>query len=237
MAVPRVYFVHLRRPGVNDPRTDPMYEFGSFGCTKCHSKNLLHPRHAEKLNGARLAFVQGGNRGHRLVFLTPPITVKLWPSNCEARWTPAEMPFKYTEAPLLASKEGRSNFPLVKKFASRTHRPTLVSGFSSRVRSRTQPLKPPALANEVISKYERYRREKPRSAIASAYYEALPYCPKRVDYNRKNTYRRLIRKLRAESDDRQKSSHAEVVPSKTTNISRCGSSRRRQSERRTSRCI
>lgn len=174
---------------------------------------------------------KGGKGGHRLVFLTPPITVKRWPSNCEARWTPAEMPFKYAEAPLIASKEGRSNFRLVKKFASGTDRPTLVSGFSSRVRSRTRPLEP-ALANEVISKYERYRREKPRSAIASAYYEALPYCLKRVDYNRKNTYRRLIRQLRAESDDAYRS----LYKPETANISCFGFSRRRQSERRTSRC-
>ncbi len=74
MAEVNVYFVHLRRPrNLNDQRADPFYEYGSFGCTGCHSKNLLHPRHAEKLNGARLAFVQGGNLGSRLVFLTPPI--------------------------------------------------------------------------------------------------------------------------------------------------------------------
>jgi hypothetical protein len=60
MAVPRVFFVHLRRPGSNDPRTDPLYECGSFGCTRCHSRNLLNPRHARELEGSRLAFVQGG---------------------------------------------------------------------------------------------------------------------------------------------------------------------------------
>ena len=33
MAVPKIYFVHLRRPAADDARTDPLYEFGSFvGC-------------------------------------------------------------------------------------------------------------------------------------------------------------------------------------------------------------
>jgi hypothetical protein len=79
MAAPKVFFVHLRRPGSDDPRTDPLYEFGSFGCTKCHCSNLFHPRHAEDLKGSRLAFVQGGDDGSRLVFLTPPITVRVRP--------------------------------------------------------------------------------------------------------------------------------------------------------------
>ena len=108
MAEPTVFFVQLRRPGRNDVRTDPLYEFGSFGCTKCHSKNLLHPDNFKKLEGARLAFIQGGHLGSRLVLLTPPISVKKWKDNCEARWKPAAMPFKYAEAPVLASNDGEA---------------------------------------------------------------------------------------------------------------------------------
>ena len=41
MEQPPVFIVHLRRPKKNDPeemRSDPFWEFGSFGCTGCHSR-------------------------------------------------------------------------------------------------------------------------------------------------------------------------------------------------------
>src|SRR5688500_10149371 len=103
-----VYVIHLRRPNSarkdpNERRTDPFWEFGSFGCTGCHSNNLFNPRHAAELEGARLAFAQGGRQGFRLVFLTPPITIKNWEDRCEARWVPAEMPFRYEHAPVLVA--------------------------------------------------------------------------------------------------------------------------------------
>src|SRR6516162_4697512 len=135
MAEVKVFLIHLRRPGPKDFRTDPMYEFGSFGCTKCHSTNLFHPRHAEDLEGARLAFVQGGHLGSRLVFLTPPVKVRKWTDCCEAKWQPAEMPFKYTGAPILACNDEASDFPLIAQFAQRADCPTAVSGLSSRFRS------------------------------------------------------------------------------------------------------
>jgi hypothetical protein len=159
MTTPKVFFVHLRRPRKNDSRHDPFYEFGSFGCTKCHCKHLFHPRHAEELEGARLAFVQGGNRGSRLVFLTPPITVRVWSDNCEAIWTPVGMPFKYSEAPLLVSNERRSDFPLIEQFARETECPTIDSGLSSLLRSRAHPL-PIEIAKHLISTFERQRKGK-----------------------------------------------------------------------------
>lgn len=241
MAAPKVFFVHLRRPGLDDPRTDPFYEFGSFGCTKCHSKNLLHPRHAEELKGARLAFIQGGDRGSRLVFLTPPIKVTVWTNSktgerfCEVRRTPAEMPFKYAAAPVLAANDGSSDFPLIEQFARETNCPTVESGLSSRFRSQTHPL-PVEMAKQVISVYERQRREKSRSAIASAYYEALPYITQQVDRNRESTYRRLARELHAGTDGAESALLAEVVTPETHAPPRCGLSRRRQPERRTRRC-
>lgn len=208
MAEPPVFFVHLRRPRRSDPRTDPVYEYGSFGCTKCHSKNLLRPRHAEDLEGARLAFVQGGDLGSRLVFLTPPIKVKVWKNNCEAKWTPRAMPFKYADAPVLVCNDGRSDFSLVKQFALESRDSTVVGKprsleqrFASKLRSRARQL-PLKVARQVVSVYEgaRRRAEKRGSGIASAYYEALPNVTC-IDRNRKNTYRQRVRELHAETYD------------------------------------
>ena len=142
MVEPKVFFVHLRRPrsarvDPNEQRDDPFYEFGSFGCTGCHSKNLFHSRHADELEGARLAFVQGGRMGFRLVFSRHPSRFGKWDNRCEAKWTPRKMPFKYTEAPILAWNDGPGDFPLVEKFARATNRTTLEAGLSSRLRSKS----------------------------------------------------------------------------------------------------
>lgn len=218
MDAPEVFFVHLRRPkraNPNERRDDPFYEFGSFGCTRCHSKNLFNPRNAkrlERLNGARLAFVQGGKLGSRLVFLTPPITVTKLKNCCEAKWKPPEMPFKYAEAPILVWNEGDSDFPLIEQFARDTECPTVESGLSSRLRSKVQPLEP-KLAQQIIRVYERKRSNSPRSAIAKTYNEALPYDPPLIDVNRKKTYESHIRGLKRDLQ------------------SRCGSVLRRRSNR------
>lgn len=201
MPEPSVYFVHLRRPysayaQPDERRDDPFYEFGSFGCTGCHCGNLFHPRHAKELEGARLAFVQGGSRGFRLIFLTPPVTIQPWRDRCEARWTPPEMPFRYDEAPIVAYNHGIGDFPLIERFACETKRTTIEGGLSSRLRSRSKPL-PPELAKEVIRVYERKRSEALHSAIALTYEEALPYDPPNIDCNRKATYRRIISELEA----------------------------------------
>ena len=39
---PRVILVLLRQPSsaVTERRDDPFWEFGSFGCTGCHGRNL-----------------------------------------------------------------------------------------------------------------------------------------------------------------------------------------------------
>lgn len=227
MAAPKIFFVHLRRPRRDDPRTDPLYEFGSFGCTKCHRSNLFHPRHAEDLKGSRLAFVQGGDDGSRLVFLTPPITsVKVWADNCEACWTPPEMPFKYSEAPVLVANDGRSDFPLVKAFASRADRSTLEGALSSRIRSLSSPL-PPDMAAQVISVYERHRKENRPSAIAEHYYEALPYITE-IDHYRRQTYNRLQGELRAENGGAPRTLNGHVAGGVTHAGSNCRSPRPRR---------
>jgi hypothetical protein len=236
MAEPKVFFVHLRRPdsaskNPDEKRSDPFYEFGSFGCTTCHSKNLLHPKHAEELKGARLAFVQGGNRGSRLVFLTPHITVKKWKYNCEARWIPAEMPFKYKEAPILVSNSGQSDFPLVKQFALQAHGKKIEGRLCSKIRSRAIPLDP-KLAHEVIKVYKGKRAKASPSAIASTYEEALPRKPPKIDRNRKTTYRFFIAQRQAEIDDTDSLFHTKGTPPETQSQSRCGLSRCKKVKKR-----
>lgn len=235
MAEPKVFFVHLRRPGRDDRRDDPFYEFGSFGCTKCHSKNLMHPAKAEELRGARLAFIQGGHLGSRLVFLTPTITVQVWKDNCEARWKPWDMPFKYAEAPILVWHDRRSDFSMVRDFVSKTRRPTDESRLSSKFRSRKSPLSP-ELAQEVVEVYERLRAGAPDSAIALTYDEALPWQPPIPDRNREATYRSRISELAGDPTTAESVFHADMLAREGQAQSHCGLSRRRQSEGQTKRC-
>ena len=85
----QVFIVMLRRPLKNDRRSDPFWEFGSFGCTGCHGKNLLHPKNCQIRNGDRLAFVQGGKSGLRLLLVTPPVQCIKYPiARIEVRWAP-----------------------------------------------------------------------------------------------------------------------------------------------------
>jgi hypothetical protein len=96
---PPVIIVHLRCPR-NDPdesRDDPFWEFGSFGCTGCHSSNLMHLARIHHVEGARFTFAQGGQEGFRLVKLTPPVTVVEHRDRSEVRWEPVSMPFRYIE--------------------------------------------------------------------------------------------------------------------------------------------
>ena len=237
MAEPKVYLVHLRRPASasknpDEKRADPFYEFGSFGCTTCHSKNLLHPNHATELEGARLAFVQGGNRGSRLVYLTPPIRVKKWANNCEVKWTPAEMPFKYEEAPILVSNNGQSDFPAIKQFALPTDGSKIEGHFSSMIRSRATPLEP-KVAQEVVKVFEeKYAeaKEARASAIAITYDKALPWRPPKVDGSRKArkaSYQYFVAQRRAETDEVESILRAGDARPDIPR-SRCGRSQRRE---------
>lgn len=236
MAEPKVFLVLLRQPNSTDPserRDDPFYEFGSFGCTGCHGRNLLHRRHAKELEGARLAFVQGGQFGSRLVFLTPPITVKVWPDRCEARWTPAELPFRYPRAPIVAYNRGPGHFQLVEQFARNTRRTTVEGGLASRFRSRAHPLSQP-MAKEVIDVYRGHRDNAQTSDIARTYLDALPFDPPSPDHKREATYHRHLHKLGAnlDADDMVR---AEPPPRAQAESPR-GSSPRRQLGRRAKRC-
>ncbi len=245
MANPDIYFVHLRRPkNSGDQRADPFYEFGSFGCTGCHSRNLLHPKNARKLKGARLAFVQGGRLGSHLVLLTPPIVVVKswlkcdkgkWGRICEVKWNPADMPLKYENAPVLVSNDDTSNFPSVMKSVRRTHYRSLVSGLSSLLRSRTGKLDD-AMADEVVRVYEKWRRKAvARSGIASKYYETMCPVPQNPDAKRKATYRSKIRELVADIEGGDGVPEREL-PDATAIGSRCGAFCCRGALRRGPRC-
>ena len=62
-----VVLVMLRRPDERDPeekRSDPFWEFGSFGCTRCHQSSLMNPRRLHEIDGYQFAFCQGGGQGH-----------------------------------------------------------------------------------------------------------------------------------------------------------------------------
>ena len=225
----KVFLIHLRRPDRSNPkerRDDPFYEFGSFGCTKCHSKNLFHPNNASKLEGARLAFVQGGKLGSRLVFLTPPVTVTVWRDNCEARWMPPKMPFKYAHAPLLVRNgDVHNEFPSVRKLASSTRwgKARVELGLSSRIRSLAEPL-PAKLALEVIETYERLRAAAPRSHIALTYEEALPWLPSLVDRDREESYHSFLAKLSTDNGKRTGIPRARIGAGKKRPRSCCGKS-------------
>jgi hypothetical protein len=206
VAKSRVVIVHLRRPQLSNPkemRSDPFWEFGSFGLTGCHSTNLMNPKKSSGLNGVRFAFAQGGELGMRLVYLSPPIKIALHRSLCEAIWQPIEMPFRYSGAPVLIDHEGESDFPLLKRFLKRTDRGGWLGRFSSRFRSRRQPMEA-ELSQELVRVYERARGSAPASALSRIYVDALPYAPPIVDLDREATYSDRLEKARQRSTPRCK---------------------------------
>lgn len=194
-----VFIVMLRRPGKGDERADPFWEFGSFGCTGCHSKNLLHWKNCQIRDGDRLAFVQGGDCGARLVLVTPPITridhgVDDENGIVELRWDATALPFKYRHAPPLFdlhSPRETPLFPLLADSIRDTNRPSPDAKLSSRFRARTRPLKP-ELARELVAGYDRAMKKAHPIQFVTRYEEALPWCDcptppdgRKLDYQRK----------------------------------------------------
>lgn len=193
MSDARVIIVMLRKPRSADPnemRTDPLWEFGSFGCTGCHRANLMNPAKLTELDGARFGFAQNGDGGIKLVHLTPPIRTLHHGSFGEVRWSPAEMPLTYASAPTLVSHDDTpSDVPLLESLLTGVNRLSRVAQFASKFRSRRKPL-PPHIGEQVIDVYERRRSE--GGSVASSYVHALPYTPPRVDQDREATYHRLL---------------------------------------------
>lgn len=189
-----VIIVCLRRPRSRDPnerRADPFWEFGSFGCTSCHSKNLMNPKRLDELEGSQLAFAQGGPLGFRLVHLTPPVRPTRHGHCCELLWNPPDMPLRYADAPVLIANDGTTDFPAMKRFLRGVLRDSWEGKFSSRFRSRRRPL-PKAIASEIVRKYSTRRGALGNGSISLSYAEALPWPPSVIDDHRKATYRRLL---------------------------------------------
>lgn len=195
MTQAKVIIVQLRRPYLNradEMRSDPFWEFGSFGCTKCHQQNLMNPNKLDELKGARMAFAQGGVEGFRLVLLTPPTTLINHGGFGEAKWKPIKMPFKYEKAPLLIDNDGLTNFPKLKKFIKNTNRSTWLGKFSSRFRSRRTPVES-ELADEIVDIFQQKVGIAASNIFANNYEDALPYNPPKIDHNRKQTYSLLVK--------------------------------------------
>lgn len=182
----KVIVVCLRQPkrdNLEEARSDPFYEFGSFGCTGCHRRNVMNLRRVHELDGYRVAFAQGGSGGFRLVLLTTPVQVRAYSDRAELLWQPAEAPFRYGDAPVLARNDGYSDFPRLLQSLGNVNRSTLVAKFTSAFRSRRKPLGV-SIAEEIVSQYNRLRDLAKPDAIAVNYTDALPFPPNKPDLDR-----------------------------------------------------
>lgn len=193
----RLILVHLRQPRSTpgESRTDPLYEFGSFGLTGCHRDNLLSDTSA---SGARLAFVQPGPGAMRVVYVTPPVTVKDHGRRREARWAPAEMPLRYSLGILLVNNQGETELPRIKAMLMGVRRSSWVARVSSAFRSRAAPL-PDAAAAELLRAWEDRLRLGGRNRCTK-YWQALPRLPSKPDTDRAATYARCLARARGEID-------------------------------------
>ncbi len=190
----RVIVVMLRQPRGDKPqekRTDPLWEFGSFGCTGCHQRNLMNPRKVNELDGSQLAFAQGGDAEIRLVHVTPPVRMRVHRGRfAEATWQPSDMPLAYESAPVLVDNRGYSDCPVLIELIDDVRRSTPVARFVSKFRSRRKPL-PPDIGRQLVAAYRGFRRG--GATVARDYTDALPYPPPMVDPHRKRTYDKLLR--------------------------------------------
>lgn len=192
MNEPKVILVMLRQPDRSNPnetRTDPLWEFGSFGCTRCHRKNLMNPKRLTELHGVHLGFAQNGLMGIKLVHVTPPVTMQHHGTFGEAKWSPAEMPLTYDSAPTLVNNFGESDIPGLLDMLRHVRRGSPVAQFSSKFRSRRLQL-PVEVGRKLLAIYRRRRRN--AGHVAKSYIEALPYEPPRTDQDRQETYRQLL---------------------------------------------
>ena len=146
-----IFAVYLRKPnGFDDRRNDPFWEFGSFGMTGCHSRNLLNPRTTHLKDGDQLAFLQGGQGEIRIVGLSPPIRVCGTTGKLEIRWDPDYRPAEYSNAALLINNEGMTDFPSARRLIEGVRRSTFCGKAGSMFRSRTRPVDIP-LASEIVA--------------------------------------------------------------------------------------
>ena len=189
-----VYVVQLRNPGSRDRRRDPFWELGSFGLTGCHAKNLMNKKHKDQLEGARLAFAQGGPRGICLVLLTPPVRIREHRRCLEARWNPRVQPFRYSSAPVLVhpgvGQHNKTEFTEIERAIRHTHRKTWPGKFSSCFRSKCHPLGA-AAARQLSTLYKEHKGQR-----CADYTQARPNPPahKMSRRERGESYQRLLRR-------------------------------------------
>ncbi len=163
-----LYFVYLRQPGhIDDLRSDPFWEFGSFGQTGCHRRNLMHPVRSPLANGDRLVFLQGGSQEIRVIGLTPSIEIKRGGELLYLRWDSTYRPIPYATAPILIDNRGSTEFPAILDLLSNTNRATYCGKAASRLRSRTKPI-PQELAKQIIARFHQ-----PNLPQISHYLEAV----------------------------------------------------------------
>lgn len=197
---------HMERP--TEMRSDPFWEFGSFGLTGCHKTNLMHPKKVHELKGARIAFVQGGDAGFKLVYLTPPVTPIPYSDRSEIRWetsgkngvsretgvsneTGSTMPFRYEKAPFIISTSGVSDVPEIVQIFENVRRNGWMGRFASKFRTRREPL-PDACAAQLVKVWNARVRKATAGDFARIYTDALPYNPPKTDFDRQGTYDRML---------------------------------------------
>lgn len=188
-----VIVVFLRQPNRRDPnemRSDPFWEFGSFGITGCHRKNVMNPQKFDEIQGRRLAFVQGGPNEIKLVHITPPVQVEHHELCIEAIWNPDVLPLAYESAPVVINNRGETDIPGVPELLEFVDRTTHVGKFSSKFRSRRRPLNG-VVASAAVQVFN-YFCSRGSSTIGS-YTDALPHLPPKIDRIRDKTYKALKR--------------------------------------------
>jgi hypothetical protein len=168
----------------------------------------MNPRKIDLLNGVRLAFAQGGPGGFKLVLLTDPIETISHGDFAEAKWSPANRPFKYSQAPLLIKNSGESDFPLLRHFIAPANCPSWEAKFAGKFRARRMPLDT-SIAEEIIRVFDQRAASGNPELFASVYVDALPYSPPKIDDNRRQTYFNLLGKL-LENDEACKLPYSEL---------------------------
>ena len=110
-------------------------------------------------------------------------------------WAPKDnMPFKYTNAPVLVCNCALSEFPLIERYIRSADRTTVEGKFA--VRFRARKALPEGIAREIISVYDTRRRTADSTDISRTYDESMPSPPTVVDRKRRVTYQGLVRNLR-----------------------------------------
>jgi len=193
---PKIVIVHLRRPKQQkkEMRSDPFYEFGCFGITGCHKRNLMNPEKIRRLDGVRLAFAQGGPKEFKLIQLTSPVTYVNYRNCCELKWEKDGAPFfKYEKAPLLINNKGYSDFPRIVKMLRSVNRNTWTQKFSSRFRTSSKLLRDD-VAQEIFEKYSLLCKNAHIEHFANNYWETMHKPPPKKDINRAKTYQKYLQK-------------------------------------------